>query len=68
MGAFVGRWGVCYNGGDGDVCDGISAIAKMARTVVMPGSGWLLLDGVWVEVDRGWRDIPCPTMEPAPPT
>ena len=57
MGAFVARWGVCYNGGDGGVCDGISGIAKIARTVVMPGSGWVLLDGVWIEVERGWRDI-----------
>jgi hypothetical protein len=25
--------------------------------VVMPGSGWVLLDGMWVEVDRVWRDV-----------
>jgi hypothetical protein len=56
MGAFVARWGVCYNGGEGGVCEGIS-MARMARMVVMPGSGWVLLDDVWVEVDRQWRDV-----------
>ena len=54
MGAFVARWAMCYNGGEGGVYEGIVGIA---RTVVMPGSGWALLDGMWVEVDRGWRDV-----------
>jgi len=54
MGAFVARWGMCYDGGDGGVCGGIAGIA---RTVVMPGSGWILLDNVWVKVDREWRDV-----------
>lgn len=53
MGAFVARWGMCYNNGGG--CGGITELAK---AVVMPGSGWLLLDGdVWVEVEREWRDV-----------
>lgn len=56
MGAFVARWGACYNGGEVGVCDGIS-IAGIAKTVVMPGSGWVLMDDVWVEVDREWRDV-----------
>ena len=56
MGAFVARWGACYNGGDVGLCDGIS-IAGIAKTVVMPGSGWVLLDDVWVEVDREWKDV-----------
>ena len=56
MGAFVARWGVCYNGGEGGVCEGIS-MARMAKMVVMPGSGWVLLDNVWVEVERQWRDV-----------
>ena len=49
MGAFVARWAACYNGGEG--------IAGVARTVVMPGSGWVLLDDVWVQVDRQWGDV-----------
>ena len=56
MGAFVARWGSCYNGGEVDVCDGIS-FAGIAKTAVMPGSGWVLLDDAWVEVDREWRDV-----------
>ena len=56
MGAFVGRWGACYNGGEVGVCDGIS-IAGIAKTVVMPGSGWVSSDNVWVEVNREWRDV-----------
>jgi len=57
MGAFVARWGACYNGG---VVGGgiINSIAGIAKTVVMPGSGWVLLNNdVWVEVDREWRDV-----------
>ena len=56
MGAFVARWGMCYNGGEGGVCDVIS-LAGIAKTVIMPGSGWVLLDDVWVQVDREWRDV-----------
>ena len=55
MGAFVARWGVCYyGGGEGGVRERLIGVA---RTVVMPGSGWVLLDNVWVEVDRGWGDV-----------
>lgn len=56
MGAFVARWGACYNGGEAGICQGFS-ITGIARTVVMPGSGWVLLDDAWVAVDREWKDV-----------
>ncbi|TFK39306.1 hypothetical protein BDQ12DRAFT_682538 [Crucibulum laeve] len=49
LGALVGRWGMQYAGvGMG-----------MGRTVVMPGSGWILdaALGEWVQVERTWGDV-----------
>ncbi|KAF8156625.1 PAP2 superfamily-domain-containing protein [Crassisporium funariophilum] len=47
LGALVSRWAMTYSQtGQGWV-----------RTIVMPGSGWLLESGEWVQMDRGLSDI-----------
>lgn len=48
LGSLVGRWGVEYSG----------VGALMGRTIVMPGSGWLLdAGGQWIQLERGWSDV-----------
>jgi hypothetical protein len=46
LGCLVGTWAMCYSGA-----------ASTARTVVMPGSGWVYELGQWVQVERTWIDV-----------
>ncbi len=46
LGAFLSHWAVHFSGA-----------AERARSVVMPGSGWTMEAGKWVQVERGLNDI-----------
>ncbi|KIM45566.1 hypothetical protein M413DRAFT_430272 [Hebeloma cylindrosporum] len=45
LGVYVSRWVTCYTK------------LSLGGTVVMPGSGWLLVANEWVRVERGLSDI-----------
>lgn len=46
LGAFLSHWAVHFTGA-----------AEHARSVVMPGSGWVMEAGKWVQVERGLNDV-----------
>lgn len=46
LGAYVSEWAIHFSGA-----------AQKAQTVVMPGSGWVLEAGSWIQVERGWEDV-----------
>lgn len=50
MGVLLSRWVVCFTGGS----DGST---RWVKEVVMPGSGWELDAGKWVQIERGWNDV-----------
>ena len=46
LGVLVSRWAMVYTQAD----------SGLARDVIMPGSGWVLEMGKWVQTERGWDD------------
>lgn len=46
LGALVSHWALVF-----------SHTLPMSKVVVMPGSGWILELGQWVQVERGWSDV-----------
>ncbi|KAH9477378.1 Dihydrosphingosine 1-phosphate phosphatase [Psilocybe cubensis] len=47
LGSLVSRWAVCYS----------QAGMDLVKNVIMPGSGWILEAGQWVQVEREWNDV-----------
>lgn len=47
LGCLVSRWAMCYS----------QTGVELAKNVIMPGSGWILEAGRWVQVERGWNDV-----------
>ncbi len=46
LGAYLSHWAVNFSGA-----------LQRTRSIVMPGSGWVLEAGKWLQVERGWQDI-----------
>jgi len=46
LGAYLSHWAVNFSGA-----------LQRTRSVVMPGSGWVLEAGQWLQLERGWQDI-----------
>ncbi|KAF9527614.1 PAP2 superfamily-domain-containing protein [Crepidotus variabilis] len=46
LGAYVSEWAVHFSGA-----------TQNTRSIVMPGSGWVLQDGSWIHLERGLNDI-----------
>jgi hypothetical protein len=47
LGALVSRWVLSYS----------QFGMPLAKVAVMPGSGWVLELGEWIQVERGWEDV-----------
>ena len=46
LGSLVGKWAMTYSGAD-----------SIARSVIMPGSGWVYELGEWVQIERTLVDV-----------